>query len=95
MGTKKLTTRKRILIGIPTVIITGEIDSFFVCEEYQGKGIGSELIEDCMNWFKENLVKRNKVGVAYGNETAFQFYEKFGLFPGVTFLTTKNWLSDQ
>ena len=73
----------------------GEIDSIFVSEDYRGKGIGSELIEDCMNWFKDNRVKRIKVGVAFGNESTFQFYKKFGLFPRVTYLTSKNWLSGQ
>jgi GNAT superfamily N-acetyltransferase len=73
----------------------GEIDAIFVDEKYRGKGIGSEFIKDCINWFNENGIKRIKVGVAHGNEATFQFYEKFGLFPRVTYLTTKNWLSEQ
>lgn len=70
-------------------------DLIFQFMESWGKGIGSELIGDCMDWFKCNSVKRIKDGVAYGHEAAFQFYEKFGLFPRLTYLTTKNWLSGQ
>ena len=73
----------------------GEIDSIFVREAQRRKGIGSELMEDCMNWFRDNHINRIKVGVAQGNEDTFQFYEKFGFYPRVTYLTTRNWLSDQ
>ena len=71
----------------------GEIDSIYIKEKSRRKGIGSDLMSECIKWFKENSVKRIKVGVAFGNEEVFPFYEKFGFFPRVTFMTSKHWLS--
>lgn len=71
----------------------GEIDSIFINEKYRKMGIGSRLMSDAMNWLSENSIVRIKVGVVYGNENAFSFYQKYGLYPRVTYLMTENWHS--
>lgn len=67
----------------------GEIESIFVAEESRRDGVGTKLIEDSLDWFHGNSVKRVKVSVVYGNEDVFEFYGKFGLFPRVTILCSK------
>jgi len=69
----------------------GEIDSVYVKKEKRHSGVGKILMEDCLEWLKENASERIKVVVVYGNEEAFAFYKKFGLFPRATTLTTLKW----
>jgi GNAT superfamily N-acetyltransferase len=71
----------------------GEIDSIYINEKYRKMGIGSQLMSSAINWLKENGIVRIKVGVVFGNENAFSFYQKFGLFPRVTYLMTEYWHS--
>jgi ribosomal protein S18 acetylase RimI-like enzyme len=69
----------------------GEIDSIYVKKEKRRSGVGKILMEDCLEWLKENGSERIKVVVVYGNEETFAFYKKFGLFPRATTLTTLKW----
>jgi len=41
-------------------------------------------MKEIMNFFKSNDVEKISLGVAYGNEEVFGFYEKFGFYPKVT-----------
>ena len=67
----------------------GEIDSIFVTEANRRKGIGAKLVEDSMHWLHRNSAEKITVAVVYGNEEVFDFYRKFGLFPRVTILTSR------
>lgn len=71
----------------------GEIDSIFIAEKFRALGIGRQLMEHALTWLHDHAIVRIKVGVAYGNERAFSFYQKFGLYPRVTYLMTENWHS--
>lgn len=69
----------------------GEIDSICVTKAARGTGMGAALMEDCLAWLKQNDAEKVRVVVAYGNEKAFGFYARFGLFPRATTLTTLRW----
>jgi GNAT superfamily N-acetyltransferase len=71
----------------------GEIDSIYINEKYRKIGIGSRLMSQAFSWLHEHGIERIKVGVVFGNEDAFSFYQKFGLFPRLTYLMTENWHS--
>lgn len=72
----------------------GEIDSICVKSNLRKKGIGTSLMNNQMNWFKQMNVKKIKVVVVYGNEDAFSFYQQFGLFPRAVILTSSPWHSN-
>ena len=65
---------------------TGEIDSFFVDEDYRGKGIGDALIKKALKWMDQKGAGAKIVEVANGNEHAFAFYAKYGFLPRRTVL---------
>ncbi len=56
----------------------GEIDSIYICPEYQGQGIGERLIGEAMDWFDTFGCRELNICVAEGNESVIDFYEKFG-----------------
>lgn len=57
---------------------TGEIDSLFVDSAYRGQDLGSRLMEAALIWLKEKGGQSIKVSIAEGNESALDFYRKFG-----------------
>lgn len=59
----------------------GEIDSICIDDAYRGAKIGDQLMKEALNWLDEQGVKHKKVLVAYGNESAFNFYNRFGFYP--------------
>lgn len=67
----------------------GEIDSMYVAGDFRGKGTGSRLVETALEWFDRNNAEPVTVAVAQGNEDAFPFYARFGLFPRKTVLQKK------
>jgi len=68
---------------------TGEIESIFIHEEYRSRGIGSALVNRSLAWLDENGSVRNRVSVSEGNETAWDFYKKFGFYPRMMVLEQK------
>lgn len=67
----------------------GEIESILIEKEYEGKGIGRELVARSNEWFKERNCKRVVVSVSYGHEEVFGFYEKQGFYPKMIYLQLK------
>lgn len=67
----------------------GEIESIYLKSSLRGMQIGELIMNDGLTWMKSNNPKNIVVGVSYGNERAFKFYEKFGFYPKVTLLGEK------
>ena len=59
----------------------GEIDSIYVEKEFQGQGLGDELMKCSLGWLDENSVKKKTVKVSVGNQKALSFYERYGFRP--------------
>lgn len=64
----------------------GEIDSIFVKESYRGTSLGKKLVEKAIEWLESKNVECIKVGIAEGNESVLQFYEKLGFKRSMTIL---------
>jgi diamine N-acetyltransferase len=64
----------------------GEIESIFVIEAYRNRSVGSALIGRALRWMEDLGAVRIRVSVADGNESAFEFYRKFGFRPRMTVL---------
>ncbi len=56
----------------------GELDSLYVDQEYRKLAIGDQLMNNAMDWFRENETKANRLKVAEGNEHVLNFYQKYG-----------------
>lgn len=67
----------------------GVIESFFVRDQYRNMKIGDTLMKRALAWMESNNVRSKLVHVAFGNERAFGFYERFGFFPRVTKMKQK------
>lgn len=67
----------------------GEIDSVFVESTFRTYGLGSRLVENSIQWLKANQCQKIMVGVAAGHESVFEFYQKFGFYPRMTYLQLK------
>ena len=59
----------------------GEIDSMFVEERCQGRGIGSELVRHALAWMESAEASSKVVTIAYASEEALAFYRRFGFHP--------------
>lgn len=74
------------LIGIATIHSSSKIKSrhdgelgIVVAKAYQGKGIGSELIRQLIDWAKQNgVTKRISLDTRADNIKAVELYMKFG-----------------
>jgi GNAT superfamily N-acetyltransferase len=58
-----------------------EIDSMFVEERCQGRGIGSELVRHALAWMESVEASSKVVTIAYANEEVLAFYRRFGFHP--------------
>jgi ribosomal protein S18 acetylase RimI-like enzyme len=58
--------------------LVGEIDSLFVKNEYRKQGVGEEVMTRALKWLEEQNCKTIRVSIAEGNESALNFYRKFG-----------------
>lgn len=67
----------------------GEIESIFISPSYRKHGIGRQLMQKSLDWLEASHPEKVIVKVAVGNEEAFGFYGKFGLYPRLTELQMK------
>lgn len=65
---------------------TGKIDSLFVDERCRGCGIGHELMVRSLEWLNGLGAKDIVVDVVAGNESAWNFYARYGFAPHRTCL---------
>jgi ribosomal protein S18 acetylase RimI-like enzyme len=65
---------------------TGEIDSLFVEQDYRGSGIGTALMRCALAWLDGHNAVSKVVTVAFGNDSAIEFYRQFGLLADNIFL---------
>ena len=67
----------------------GEVDSLCVKPDYQNLGIGRLLTIKSVDWLKEQGCEKIRLGVSYGHESVFGFYQKLGFYPRITLLELK------
>ncbi len=67
----------------------GEIESIFVNESYRHQGVGHALMVRSLEWLNEREVNDIMVGVVAGNESAWNFYARYGFMPHCTSLLRK------
>ena len=61
---------------------SGEIESIFIEKEYRKFGLGGELMESALRWFKDKSITDIKINVVYNNNDALPFYERYGFKVG-------------
>ena len=74
------------IVGIGTINSSNKIKcrhcgelGIVVAKEYQGKGIGTTIIQKLIDWAKENgVTTRIQLDTRKDNEYAIRLYEKFG-----------------
>lgn len=66
----------------------GLIDNLAVAEEYQRKGVGEQLFQESVNWFKEKGLSRIELEVAVFNPKSVNFWKKMGF---KTFMNLMEW----
>ncbi len=49
-----------------------------ICKDYWGKGIGTKMMTECINWCKEKGLEQLELEVVTENSRAIPVYEKFG-----------------
>ena len=65
-------------LHILNVRLRGTIDNFYVEEEYRGRGVAQNLIEELIKWFKEKNVDVMTLHTYPLNSGAIALYKKFG-----------------
>lgn len=64
----------------------GEIDSIFVADEYRKQGIGDLLLRTALDWMDAQSVEDRIISVAFGNDSAIDFYRRYGFLPRLVVL---------
>lgn len=64
----------------------GEIETLYVVDRYQRNKLGGKLFQNAMAWMETEKAIEQRLVVATGNEKVFNFYAKYGFFPGYTTL---------
>lgn len=64
----------------------GEIDSIFVADEYRKQGIGDLLLRTALDWMDTQSVEDKVISVAFGNDSALDFYRRYGFLPRLVVL---------
>jgi diamine N-acetyltransferase len=68
----------------------GEIDSIYLEQELQGRGLGKTLINEHIKWLKKNGCSKIKVAVSFGHENEVkEFYHKMGFYERMTYFELK------
>jgi ribosomal protein S18 acetylase RimI-like enzyme len=76
------------IIGVLEVETMNHIQSFFVKKEFHNKGIGRQLINYSLNFFKKNGIEVKRYSV-YSSDYAIDIYKKMGFIGEDKFLTLK------
>ena len=64
----------------------GEVEALFVIDRYQRNKLGGKLFQNALAWMEKERAIEQRLVVAIGNEKVFDFYAKYGFFPGYTAL---------
>ena len=64
----------------------GEVEVLFVVDHYQGNKLGGKLFQNALAWMEKKRAIEQRLVVAVGNEKVFDFYAKYGFFPGYSTL---------
>ncbi|MBU3143839.1 GNAT family N-acetyltransferase [Clostridium sp. CF012] len=67
----------------------GEIESIFIEDQYRKFRLGGKLMESSLSWFELNGITNIQIGVAYSNDEALPFYERYGFYIGNYILKRK------
>lgn len=59
----------------------GTIVDLFVASACRGRGIGSQLLEFCKDWFRTSNLGEYRLATPAGNEAARRFFEQRGAAP--------------
>ncbi len=63
-----------------------KIDAIYIKEEYRGKGIATNLINEFISWCKNKNIKEIDIGVFLANEKAYKLYKKLGFVDNIMYL---------
>lgn len=69
--------------------LEAEMLSLHVDKNYRGKGIGKELSNNHMNWFKANNCETVNVIVSQENSNTINFYRNVGFLPNTLHMKCK------
>jgi ribosomal protein S18 acetylase RimI-like enzyme len=56
----------------------GHIGSFFVSNKYRRKGVGKELYNSLVDWFREQKCDHLEIDVHHGNTKTLSMYKRWG-----------------
>jgi ribosomal protein S18 acetylase RimI-like enzyme len=59
----------------------GFVESLYLEPECRGLHLGESLMRSALDWMRLQGAKTYGVHVAWGHESVFGFYEKFGFYP--------------
>jgi ribosomal protein S18 acetylase RimI-like enzyme len=57
---------------------SADLENIFISGNYRRKHLGSQFVEKFIKWCKENKVKQISVSAFANNQSAINFYHKFG-----------------
>ena len=73
---------KKKIVGFVAGVIdldnNGNVEDVYLDEEYRNKGLGKDLFQKLLDWFKLHSVKAIDVHISKGNEKVLEFYRMFG-----------------
>ena len=58
--------------------IVAELENMFVLEKFRSKGIGTQLVNECVKWCKAKNVGKIRVEASAPNKKAIKFYRSNG-----------------
>ena len=61
--------------------LTGEIDSVYIEESHRKSGLGTQLIQNAIDWLTTKGTVEQKLLVGIGNEKVLDFYKQFDFYP--------------
>ena len=64
-----------------TIALEGELENMMLQPGYRSKGVGSQMVEQFLQWCKEKKADKVKVEASAPNTEGIHFYEKNGFVP--------------
>jgi len=68
----------------------GKVDNIFVKESLRGQGVGSSLLTNLFNFFKENKIEYYEISCDIQNPEALKLYKRFGFVEQKIMLVNSN-----